>query len=123
MQWEPGFDGGFRQQFRTRVKEVKSGKELLPNNYNHSKLEPDMAFVTQNVVLEPNVEYAFSVEAVNVQGSSGYTEEKRKSLTGNSEAKYLYFNCNKSNCLKITKITSKGWITQKVSRSRLTFHS
>ena len=31
---------------------------------------------------EPNIEYAFAVEAVNVQGSSGFTQEKRISLTG-----------------------------------------
>ena len=36
----------------------------------------------QVVTTEPNIEYAFAVEAVNVQGSSGFTQEKRISLTG-----------------------------------------
>jgi len=81
LQWEPGFDGGFKQQFVTKVKEVKSGKDQQHHS-NHSELDPDKQFVTQVVRIEPNTEYAFSVEAVNVQGSSGFTEEKRKSLTG-----------------------------------------
>lgn len=80
LKWEPGFDGGFKQEFITKIKEVKTGIELKHGS-NYSRLDPAKEFVQQVVIIEPNVEYAFSVEAVNVQGSSGFTEEKRKSLT------------------------------------------
>jgi len=80
MKWEPGFNGGFPQYFVTKVKEVKSGREL-PFNQSQSHLEEDTQFVLQVVTTEPNIEYAFAVEAVNVQGSSGFTQEKRISLT------------------------------------------
>merc|ERR1719192_1764493 len=80
MKWEPGFNGGFKQYFVTKVKEVKSGREL-PFNQSQSRLEEDTQFVLQVVTTEPNIEYAFAVEAVNVQGSSGFTQEKRISLT------------------------------------------
>ena len=42
----------------------------------------------QVVTTEPNIEYAFAVEAVNVQGSSGFTQEKRISLTGDAIFKH-----------------------------------
>ena len=45
----------------------------------------------QVVTTEPNIEYAFAVEAVNVQGSSGFTQEKRISLTGFYLVAFLHF--------------------------------
>ena len=91
LQWEPGFDGGFKQEFITKIKEVKTGIELKHGS-NYTRLDPDKQFVQQIVIIEPNVEYAFSVEAVNVQGSSGFTEEKRKSLTGGTQYWQRIFN-------------------------------
>ena len=81
VQWEPGFDGGFQQQFVTRVKEVKTGK-VTTQRSEHSRMDRDSEFVTQDIIIQPNVEYAFSVKAVNVQGDSDFSEEKLKALKG-----------------------------------------
>ena len=81
VQWEPGFDGGFQQQFETRVKEVKTGKVTIQRS-EHSRVDRDSEFVTQDIIIEPDVEYAFSVKAVNVQGDSDFSEEKLKALKG-----------------------------------------
>jgi len=79
LKWEPGFDGGFQQQFVTRVKEVKTGK-VTTQRSEHSRMDRDSEFVTQDIIIQPNVEYAFSVKAVNVQGDSDFSEEKLKAL-------------------------------------------
>jgi len=79
LKWEPGFDGGFQQQFETRVKEVKTGKVTIQRS-EHSRVDRDSEYVTQDIIIEPDVEYAFSVKAVNVQGDSDFSEEKLKAL-------------------------------------------
>ena len=65
----------------TRVKEVKTGK-VTTQRSEHSRMDRDSEFVTQDIIIEPNVEYAFSVKAVNVQGDSDFSEEKLKELQG-----------------------------------------
>lgn len=80
LKWEPGFDGGFQQQFETRVKEVKTGKVTIQRS-EHSRIDRDSEFVTQDITIKADVEYAFAVKAVNVQGDSEFSEEKLKPLT------------------------------------------
>ena len=46
-------------------------------------LSPDSAWVTQDVIINPDIKYAFAVKAVNVQGGSDYSVERIKELKGN----------------------------------------
>jgi len=78
-QWKPGFDGGFQQHFETRIKEVQSGKVTRQKTENKA-VNRDADFVYQDIIIQPNVEYAFSVKAFNVQGASDFSVEKIKEL-------------------------------------------
>ncbi len=50
---------------------------------NPTSLSADSAFVTQDVIIDPDIKYAFAVKAVNVQGASDFSLEKIKELKGN----------------------------------------
>lgn len=79
LKWEPGFDGGFQQHFETRIKEVTTGKIKTVKSHPTS-LSSDSAFVTQDIIINPDIKYAFAVKAVNVQGASDFSLEKIKEL-------------------------------------------
>ncbi|MAD20130.1 MAG: hypothetical protein CMJ52_08060 [Planctomycetaceae bacterium] len=80
LKWEPGFNGGFDQYFKTKIKDVTSGKSQIVKT-NPSSLSDDDQFVYQDVVdIDPDVKYAFSVKSVNVQGSSDFSRERIKEL-------------------------------------------
>ena len=81
IQWEPGFDGGFQQRFETRIKDVTTGKSRTVGS-EHTPLTPDTRYVFQDIIIDPDIKYAFSVKSVNVQGSSDFSSEKIKELKG-----------------------------------------
>ena len=60
---------------------MKTGK-VTDQKSEHTRIDRDSEFVYQDIVVEPYVEYAFSVKAVNVQGDSLFSEEKLKPLKG-----------------------------------------
>ena len=47
-------------------------------------LSADTAWVTQDIIIDPEIKYAFAVKAVNVQGSSDFSLEKIKELKGSN---------------------------------------
>jgi len=79
LKWEPGFDGGFQQHFETRIKEVSTGKVEIVKS-DQTALTADTQFVYQDVIINPDIKYAFAVKAVNVQGFSKFSMEKIKEL-------------------------------------------
>ena len=60
---------------------MKTGKVTIQRS-EHSRIDRDSEFVTQDITIKADVEYAFAVKAVNVQGDSEFSEEKLKPLTG-----------------------------------------
>ena len=49
---------------------------------DQTDLTPDTQFVYQDVIINPDIKYAFAVKAVNVQGFSKFSMEKIKELKG-----------------------------------------
>ena len=47
-----------------------------------SDLDSNAQFLYQNITVDPNTKYSFSVRAINVQGGSKFSQEKIKELKG-----------------------------------------
>ena len=45
-------------------------------------LDSNAQFLYQNINVDPNTKYSFSVRAINVQGGSKFSQEKIKELKG-----------------------------------------
>ena len=45
-------------------------------------LDSNAQFLYQNITVDPNTKYSFSVRAINVQGGSKFSQEKIKELKG-----------------------------------------
>ena len=46
------------------------------------ELDSNAQFLYQNITVDPNTKYSFSVRAINVQGGSKFSQEKIKELKG-----------------------------------------
>ena len=100
IQWEPGFNGGFTQHFETKIREVTTGHVTTGKTTNWdpardwhwsdcfaekspaTDLDSNAQFLYQNITVDPNTKYSFSVRAINVQGGSQFSQEKIKELKG-----------------------------------------
>ncbi|XP_023321520.1 synaptogenesis protein syg-2 [Eurytemora carolleeae] len=80
LRWEPGFNGGFDQEFIYRVREVSSDKVIYEGKARHEEMGPHKQFIEQYIILENLGDYAFSIKARNVQGDSAYSVEQFESL-------------------------------------------
>lgn len=82
LQWSAGFDGGFSQQFETKVRELSTGAIVMEKILKHSTMEVSDEYVTQHIEdgLRPGVQYGFSLRAISELGKSKYCTEKIKSL-------------------------------------------
>ena len=81
IQWEPGFNGGFTQHFETKIREVNTDK-VITEKSPVTNLDSNAQFLYQNINVDPNTKYSFSVRAINVQGGSKFSQEKIKELKG-----------------------------------------
>lgn len=75
LTWQGGFDGGFKQSYRIRMK--KEGSE----HYFTVDVKPVDATTFEVTDLQPNSEYSFSVMSYNTKGESEYTELPVKATT------------------------------------------
>ena len=73
--WQPGFDGGFKQAYRLRMK--KEGSE----HYFFVDVSPEDTSTFEVADLQPSSEYSFSIMAYNTKGESNYTKDPVKATT------------------------------------------
>ena len=74
LTWQPGFDGGFKQRYRLRMR--KEGSE----HFFTVDVKEDMTTFEVGD-LQPNSEYSFTIMAHNKIGESNYTSSPVKAKT------------------------------------------
>ena len=80
LTWAPGFDGGFRQSYRLRLKRVDSA------HYFFVDVSPSDATRYEVADLQPSAEYSFAIMAYNAKGESNYTSTAVKATTASKYA-------------------------------------
>jgi len=80
LRWEPGFNGGFDQQFYYRVREVSTDRIVYEGMARHEDIEIHQEYIEQYIILDRLGDYAFSIKSRNVQGDSNYSKEQFESL-------------------------------------------